>query len=417
MPRYPALLFALLTTAVRVTAAPDAKFDPATTATNQLGLELFRALATERPSENLLISPYSIQSALAMTYAGAEGETRTEMARVLHYPGDDAILHGSFLALRNAFDAAVEKSKADSDRRQQKGGKIDPLELRVANRLFGQSGYAFRAPFLALTKGSYDAPLEQLDFRTNSEPSRLTINHWVEEQTRQRIRDLLPEGSITDLTRLVLVNALYFKAPWSSPFRKALTENRPFRVNGTKSEPVPTMQHQSKLGYRAFGDFSAIALPYASDDFQFLILLPNDPAGLEALNAKLTPALLRECAQLKASSLLLFLPKLRIAGPTITLQKPLKALGMKTAFQPSANFDRISPDKLRVSEVFHKTFLALDEEGSEAAAATAVVMALRSAATAPQPTPEIHVDRPFLFAIQHRSSGTCLFIGRVTDPR
>lgn len=417
MPRYPALLLALVVAAVRAAAAPEAKFDPATTATNQLGLELFRALAAERPHENLLISPYSIQSALAMTYAGAEGETRTEMARALHYPGDDAILHRSFRTLRNAFDAAVAKSKADSDRRQQEAGKIAPLELRVANRLFGQLGCEFRAPFLALTKDFYNAPLEQLDFRANAEPSRLTINHWVEEQTRQRIRDLLPEGSIKDLTRLVLVNALYFKAPWSSPFQKTLTENRPFRVNGTKSEPVPTMQQQSKLGYRSFGDFSAITLPYASDDFQFLILLPNDPAGLEALSAKLTPALLRECAQLKAASLILFLPKLRIAGPTIMLQKPLKALGMQTAFQPSAHFDRMSLGELHVSEVFHKTFLVLDEEGSEAAAATVVVMDRSGAIAVSQPTPEIHIDRPFLFAIQHCESGAVLFLGRVTDPR
>ena len=356
--------------------------------------------------------------------AKRERNRRTEMAHALHYPDNEATLVAAFGALREAFDEAVTKSKEMADRVNSNGEPIDPIDLRVANFLFGQRGYAFRDSFLAVTKGAYDATFEQLDFRADAGAARQIINRWVEVQTQQKIRDLIPENGVTAGTRLVLVNALYFKAPWTSPFKKLLTEDRPFFVPGTEPKNVPTMHQQAYLGYASFADFSAIALPYGyySDDFQFLILLPNAATSLADLTAKLTPAMLRECAQLHGSSLILFLPKFRIAGPTFSLGETLQAFGMKSAFdQPrgSANFDRIAPrkpdDYLYIADALHKTFLALDEEGTEAAAATAVVML--GFGVAHSPPPEIHVDRPFLFAVQHRPSGTCLFLGCVTDPR
>jgi serpin B len=402
-----------------------AEFDPAATATNQLGLELFREAAAEKKNGNLLLSPFSIQCALAMTYAGADGETRTEMAKVLHFPPDDAPLTASFGALRGALDATVKKSAATAKQRQQVKGSVDTIEWHVANRLFGQRGYQFRQPFLALVKDDYAAPFEVLDFRDAAEPARGKINAWVEEQTRQKIRDLIPAGGVDKDTRLVLVNALYLKAPWEAKFEKATTQARPFHVRGVEAKDVPVMAQTTMFGYAKRDGFAALTLPYLGRDLQLLILLPDDRAGLDALSKKVTFDLLRECAKIEPQKIELYLPKFRIEGGTLPLGKMLQALGIKTAFdlpQESANFDRIAPrkpdDYLMISEVFHKTFLALDEEGTEAAAATAVVMPrVTSAMPVEKPPLVVHVDHPFLFAIQHRESGVCLFLGRMVDPR
>ena len=402
-----------------------AEFDPAATATNQLGLELFREAAVGTKTGNLLLSPFSIQSALAMTYAGADGETRAEMAKVLHFPQEDAPLTGSFGALRNALDATAKKSVATAKQRQQSKGSVDTIEWHIANRLFGQRGYQFRQPFLALVKDGYGAPFELLDFRGAAEPARGKINAWVEEQTQKKIRDLIPSGGVDKDTRLVLVNALYVKAPWEMKFEKAATQARPFHVGGAEAKDVPAMSQTANFGYAKRDGFAALTLPYLGRDLQLLILLPDDRSGLDALMKEVTADVLRDCAKMEARRIELYLPRFRIEGGTLPLAKMLQALGMKTAFdQPpqSANFDRIAPrkpdDYLAISKIFHKTFLALDEEGTEAAAATAVVMLAPLAAMPIEKPPlVVRVDHPFLFAIQHRESGACLFLGRVVDPR
>ena len=196
---------------------------PATLATNQLGLELLNQVAATAPGGNVLLSPFSIQDALAMTYAGAEGETRTEMARVLHFPADDVRLAAAFAALRQELEDAATTSAAIATDRAREGGKVDRLEWHLANRLFGQESYPFRTPFLAQEKTSFAAPLEQLDFKRAPELARMRINAWVGEQTSQRILDLIPPGGVDKDTRLVLVNALYLKAPWQEPFATSAT--------------------------------------------------------------------------------------------------------------------------------------------------------------------------------------------------
>lgn len=415
---------------LEVTAADHAAatvFTPATAATNQLGLELLRQLAGSQPAEShLLISPYSIQEALAMAYAGADGDTRAEMARVLHFPGDDATLAASFGALRDTLEKGAKSANA-----MHAAGPF-PIELHVANRLFGQAGYAFRSPFLKLLQDGYGAPFEQVDFRHDLEPARAKINGWVGEQTNEKVRDLIPPGGLSETTRLVLVNALYFKGAWQDRFEKADTDERSFRVRGTDQIKVPTMVDQT---YNVFGcakgpGFTAVTLPYRTGALQFLILLPDDPSGVNALAAKLTPALLQACARLKPPELPVevYMPKLHFEPPTMPLGAMLRTLGLKTAFdnQGSANFKRMADppnpeDALYISEVFHKTYLELDEEGTEAAAATATAMVETSAVNIPGPPPPppiiVHVDHPFLFAIQHRESDACLFLGRVEDPR
>jgi serpin B len=411
--------------ALYVAVGSAAEFDPAATATNQLGLELFRQAATEEKEGNLVLSPFSIQSALAMTYAGAEGDTRTEMAKVLHFPPDDAPLTTSFGALREALNEIAQKSTGTATQRQRVKASVDTIEWHVANRLFGQSGYEFRQPFLALVKDGYAAPFESLDFRGAAELSRGKINAWVEEQTRKKIRDLIPVRGVDKDTRLVLVNALYLKAPWHMKFEKAATQARPFHVRGVEAKEVPAMSQTTNFGYAKRDGFAALTLPYLGGELQLLILLPDDRAGLNALTKKVTADVLRDCAKMEPRKIALQLPKFRIEGGTLPLGKMLQALGMKTAFdfpQGSANFDRIAPrkpdDYLKISEVFHKTFLALDEEGTEAAAATAVAMPrVASAMPVEKPLLVVQVDHPFLFAIQHRESGMCLFLGHVVDPR
>lgn len=415
------LAFALLLVA-RVCAAD---FDVAT-ATNQVGLDLYRRLAAEAPAGNLALSPYSIESALALAYAGADGETRSEMARVLYFPQDDPSLQTAFASLRGSLDRIASESVQGEKQLEQEGGQGDVIEWHAANRFFGQQGYAFRGSFLELLKNGYDAPFEPLDFVHGAEQARATINSWVEDQTRKKIHDIIPAGGVDRSTRLALVNALYLKAPWEHHFEKEATTDLPFYPGGAKTEMVPTMRKTMNLGYLKGDGFTAIALPYRGGDLQFLILLPDDRDGLGPLAAKLTPALFRAYANLGLPRLIaLYLPKFRLEGLTVPLAQKLQAMGMKTAFdQPhgSANFDRAAPrkpdDYLALSGVFHQTFIAVDEEGTEAAAATATVMLSAFAVEENPPKPiEVHVDHPFFFAVQHRASGVCLFFGSVIDPR
>lgn len=417
------ILSSLILAALATTPMLAEDTDAATAATNQLGLEILARAA--KPAQNFLLSPYSIQSALAMTFAGADGATREEMAKVLHFPPDDAALQSSFSALNKALTTAATRSAERAKDAGPGRAKRDPLQLHVANRLFGQKGYSFRQPFLAALATGYGAPLEEMDFAASPEKARTHINGWVGKQTQEKITDLIPPNGLSDKTHLVLTNALYFKAPWTDKFELSATEPRPFQTADGKGEKVPTMRHQTHYAYAAHDGFVAVAVPYDSGDLQFLILLPDAADGLAAMKRKITPDLLAGCAKMKTEDVILYLPKLKLQPPTMALADTLKSLGLRSAFDDprgSANFDRMAPrkpdDYLYIGAVFHKTFLALDEEGTEAAAATAVVM-MRATAVLREPKKpiEVKVDRPFLFAIQHRQSGACLFLGQIADPR
>jgi serpin B len=346
------------------------------------------------------------------------------MQRVLHFPPDDNALHDSFSALAQDLAATAKKTVERLAEAKRIGGPSTPIEFDLANRLFAQRGYGFRPAFLDLVKERYGAELEQMDYKTDPEGSRKTINQWVEKQTKDKIRDLIPSGMIKPDARLTLVNALYLRAPWSEEFNAKVTTKEKFLVHGRESAEVPTMHKESRCGYAKREGFQIVSRPYFGGELQFVVLLPDDPKGLAVIEKQLTPKLIDDCAHLTSQKIILHLPKFRLEPPTIPLGEDLKALGMKTAFDEpkgSANFDRMAPrrpnDYLYISAVLHKTYLALDENGTEAAAATAVVMAA-GAAMMPQPQPvEVHIDHPFLFMIQHVPSGACVFIGRVTDPR
>lgn len=416
-----ALFVSSLTSAAE--PAPPAPSNPAAEAINALGIDLL-ARATDA-SANALLSPYSIQNALAMTFAGADGDTHTEMAAALHYAADETALHRTLSDLRKSLETIASDSIEHSKESEKYGGHIDPIALTVANRLFGEQTFAFRAPFLDLLKSTYAAPLQKMDFLQKADPARREINTWVATQTRDRIKDLLPDGSVSPMTRLILVNAIYLKAPWRNEFNKHATAPAPFHFSTAKSADVPIMLRQDHFGYAKKDRYAAVTVPYYGNGIHLVLLIPDDIDGLAALEKSLKPADLAAARDLPWTDVILHLPKFKIQPPLMDLSAPLKALGMKTAFDEpagSANFDKMAPrtpdNYLRISQVFHKTFLDLDEKGTEAAAATAVVMKAEAAPHTEKPRPiEVRVDRPFLFAIQHRETGACLFLGRVTDPR
>ncbi len=413
-------LFGALVTAM---AHATTNFDLAAKATNGLAVDLHRQLATG--NENLCVSPYSIESALAMTFAGADGDTRVEMARVLHFASDSGNAAPSFASLQHSLEEMSVKTAELAKKSKEFGGPTEPITLNIANRLFAQKGYDFRQDFLSLVKQNYGAAFEPIDFTASPSAAAQHINKWVADQTRDKIRDLIPENALNKLTRLVLANALYLKAAWADAFSEKTIQPEPFHVRGGAPVNLPMMRKTARFGYAKREGFTAVSLPYAGDDLQFLVLLPDDVDGLRALESKLAEHVLAECAKLEAQDVDLHLPKFKLEPPTIALAETLQALGMKSAFdipQGSANFDKIAPrkpnDYLYISNVFHKTFIAVDEKGTEAAAATAVVMMRATAIRGPKPPPiEVKVDRPFVYAIQHVPSGVCLFLGRVTDPR
>jgi serpin B len=417
------LILQLFGALIAAMAHAATNFDLAAKATNDLAVDLHRELATG--NENLCVSPYSIQSALAMTFAGADGETRTEMARVLHFTADASAVAASFASLQHSLEEMSARTAELVKKSKEFGGPSEPITLAIANKLFAQKGYGFRPAFLSLVKENFGAAFEPVDFVKNASAATQHINEWVADQTHNRIRDLIPGGALDETTRLVLANALYLKAPWANEFSSNATQPEPFHVRGGTGINVPTMQKKSgHFGYAKREGYTVVSLPYEGNDLQFLVLLPGEVNGLHALESKLSGDMLAGCAKLQTGDIDLHLPKFKLEPPTLALAEKFETLGMKTAFDKprgSANFDKMAPrtpkDYLYISQIFHKTFIAVDEKGTEAAAATAVAMMAGTALRSPPPPIEVKIDRPFVYAIQHVPSGVCLFLGRVTDPR
>lgn len=394
---------------------------PAVRAVNALGLDLQRQLRAV--PGNVCLSPYSIQSALAMTYLGASGATREEMAKVLHY--GDAEIGPALASLAASLEATRAASETRVKRSKERGGPTEPLQWSVANRLYGQEGYEFRSDFLKQVKRDFGAPLETLDFIRQAPKAVRRINAWVEERTRERIRDLIPADGLSEDTRLVLVNALHFKAAWAEEFVDSATTDQPFHLPGGKTADVPMMQRRDRFGHLAGKGFDAVSLPFVGEGMHLLLIVPKQRDGLAEVEASLTAETLAACARMERREVALFLPKFKLEPPTLDLAEALQGLGLKQAFdlpRGSANFEAMAPrrpdDYLFISKVFHKTFFAVDERGAEAAAATAVAMMRATAIQLePEKPVEVRADRPFLFALQQVETGVCLFLGRVNDPR
>ncbi len=389
-------------------AAPST--DPAdtgalTAGANQLAMSLYGRLK-ETPG-NLVFSPASMHVALTMTWGGARGETAAEMGRVLGVAGAE----DQVLAAAGAQIAAWN----DPSRTAR--------TLAVANRLFGDQGYTFNTNFVARTKDLFAAPLEALDFAHQHEAGRARINQWVKEQTRERIQDLLPQGSVDDQTRLVLVNAIYLLAKWESPFEATATSPQPFYA-GPTPKPVPTMYQAEMFRYGAADGAAILEMPYEGGDLSMVIVLPDARDGLPALESSLDASkLARWIERASVQRVRVWLPKFKVEpGEPVRMKEHLEALGMKRAFdRQQADFTGIAnppdpDDRLFISQVFHKAFIAVDEAGTEAAAATAVVMARAGSAPPSTPPPEFRADHPFLFFLRDTRTGVILFAGRVADP-
>ncbi len=402
------------------TAHLGADIRTAAEAINSFGLDLHQRLA--ETEGNLVTSPWSIQSALAMTFAGAEGETLAQMAATLHFPADEDALHAGLAALTADLATQAEQSRLEIDNPDRQGGPNTPLEILAANRLFGQEGYPFLDSFLDLTRNVYGAPLQQMDFEGAPEPSRQTINAWVAENTRDRIEDLIPGGVIDEETRLVLANAVYLMAPWAEEFK--LHEDFSFFLPSGSEIQTTALHREGTFGVADIPGGTLVSIPYHGGGLQFLLIIPETRDGLAALERSLTPDTLAAAAAAPPTQVDLLFPKFRIEPPSVTLADHLIEMGMPAAFdkpEGSADFSRMAPrtpnEYLYIGEVVHRAFLAVDQYGTEAAAATAVVMMrATSAIIEPEPAREIHVDRPFAFAIQHTASGACLFLGRVSNP-
>jgi serpin B len=366
-------------------------------------LELYQPLRQHQG--NLFYSPYSISLALAMTYAGARGETAAQMAEALHFDLPQERLHPAFEALAQALASRGEDA-------EDKEG--EPFRLNVANALWGHEDYQFLAAFLDLVERHYGGGLRTVDFVGAPEEARETINAWVEDETEGRIQDLIPSGAIDTLTRLVLTNAIYFNAAWAEPFEEDMTEDGAFYLLDGSEISVPMMRQTTLLPYHAGDGYQAVELFYDGYELSMVILLPEQ-GGLEAFEGSLDAEQLAAIiGNLQHEQVALTMPRFEFDAE-FSLKEALATLGMAQAFTDDADFSGMTGNReLLISEVVHKAFVSVDEAGTEAAAATAVMMGLLSAPAEPV---QVTLDHPFLFLIRDVQTGTILFVGRVTDPR
>lgn len=366
-------------------------------------IDLYQAARVGRAA-NIFLSPQSLSTALAMTYAGARGATKNEMKKALHFNLDDDRLHKAFDFVDLALAGRTKTTRPEDA----------PPRLEVANAVWGQRGLAFSPAYLDTLAQSYGAGLHSVDFKTQTEPSRAPINAWVEEKTEQRIRDLLPAQSLNADTRLVLVNAVYFKAKWEHLF-----EARPSPVDFTKLDgskvPATMIADHTDRAYSETDEYEALEIAYTGRETSMLVIAPK-VGQFDSFEASLTGGKVLDILDgLKPRDVIISMPKLKLEM-SIDLRQPLERMGMVSAFD-RADFTGITTaEPLKIEKVLQKTFLAVDENGTEAAAATAVVGSGGSAGEAPKPVRMI-VDRPYMLAIVDKATKSILFFGRILEPK
>jgi len=370
---------------------------------NAFAVELYGQLRSQ--PGNLFFSPESISTALAMTYAGARGQTATEMANVLHFTLPPERLHPAMAALLKDRNAAH-----------------DGYQLKEADALWGQQSYTFLPEFLKLTSDNYGAGLNHVDFKNATEAARVTINQWVEQQTEQKIKDLIAPGVLDERTRLVMTVAIYFKADWETRFNKEQTKDKEFHVSAAKTITAPLMHRTGEYNYFDGQSFQALEIPYKNKDLSMIVFLPKDADGLAAFEASMTAANIeRWSSKLKpASEVIVIMPKFE-TDATFPLNAMLKAMGMQQAFDcKTADFSGLASKEtiqrngtLYLSAAIHTAYVEVNEEGTEAAAATA------TATNVPMGVilNVFRADHPFVFLIRDNMTGAILFMGRLTNPK
>ncbi len=416
-------------------------------ANNALALTLLRALDGSEKGENHFFSPFSLQSALSMAAEGASGETAVEMGTALQYPyamRQSGEVPWEMTKMRNDFRMVSDRMRPGNSTKQ-----VDHYELTNANSLWIDKSFKISTKYQStITENYRPAAIIAADFRNKTDAERLRINQWVSEQTRGKIRDILPSGSITSLTRLVIANAIYFKGTWATPFSEKLTKSAPFTLRDQSKTSVPLMnmnnfkkgkyaafnangsvfntprsvddKFDEQRGYPAKDGYQVAELPYNGDTLSMMIFLPTAANGLDTLLSTLTVTQIDTCAEmLDAREYQLSVPKFKLET-TYDLIPPLRNLGMKQAFDAAqADFSGLSEasdPELYIGAVVHKAFVEVNEKGTEAAAATAVEMGVRSAMIGRPFVPRFVANRPFLFVIREKTSGLILFIGKVENP-
>ena len=386
---------------------------------NRFALQLYQQL--RRTEGNLFFSPYSVSTALDMTYAGAAGQTERQMAETLCLPTSSAVLEKMGVTgtpmtqeeFAGAFGAIIKALNAQAEN--------GPYQLSVANALWGQAGYAFLPPFTDLVETEYGGKLREMDFVRATEQARQTINAWVAQQTNDKIRDLIARGVLGPTTRLVLTNAIYFKGNWASQFEERRTRPEPFTLLNGDEIQTAMMNQKAEFRYAQVGanhdsPVQILELPYVDEVLSMVILLPKAHDGIKQLESDLNAEnLAKWLGGLRQREVKVTLPKFKMTSK-FSLQGVLGAMGMRDAFAPAANFSGMTGNRdLFISDVIHQAYVDVNEEGTEAAAATGVVMKLTSAI--PDQTPVFRADHPFVFLIRDSQSGSILFFGRVMDPR
>jgi len=363
---------------------------------NEFAFEMFSNL-TKKKEENTFFSPYGISSAFSIVYEGARSTTQDEIQSVFHFIKDEQARRNS------AYTLISELNKPEQN-----------YTLSVANALWVQNDFQILKEFNEVAETYYLAKTENLDFIFNAEDSRQTINGWVEEKTNDKIKDLLPQGSLDELTRAVITNAVYFKGNWTIPFDEKLTQDEDFKIPEQNTVKVPMMNVREHFNYTSTDDLQILQMPYKGGDLSMVVLLPKNNE-LQYLEEKLSVSNLKEWKnQLTRKEVQVYLPKFTF-NTKYMLNENLSKMGMSSAFDPEqADFSGINGQKdLYITGVFHQAFVAVDEKGTEAAAATGIVIGTESA----HPEPEIfRADHPFIFLIQDDNTGMILFMGKVVDP-
>lgn len=363
---------------------------------SSFAFQLFDQIKTE--NQNVFFSPYSISSALAMTYTGAEGITEKEMQSVLGFHEDKSTLAADYYRLNQRLDT-LDKGKND---------------LSVANSLWCQKGYHFLDRFLDINTKFYNAGIKKVDFKRKYPRVRKRINQWVEQQTHHKIQDLIGEGMLTPMTRLVLANAIYFKGMWEHPFDKGDTRSNFFYADGKRKVPVQLMHRSLSARYYEDELVQVLELPYSGEELSMMILLPQQIHGIDNLEKKLNDTLYDKYLEsMYTKEVELWIPKFK-AETQYNLNAPLEKLGMPSAFGKDADFSGMTGGKeLFISDAVHKAFVEVNEEGTEAAAATGIVMSK----TALVKKPQFKANHPFIYLIKDNQTHTILFMGRLSHPK
>ncbi len=369
---------------------------------NDFALDLYEEVCHTHESENIFFSPYSISTALGLAYTGARGQTAVEMADVLHFTLPVETINRAFHSLSETLSSG-NLIGAESG---------DPFTLSISNGLWVQDGFTLLDEYIDEVTEYYSAAVKNLDFIDDPDHSRETINNWVAESTMDRIQNLIPPGVLNDETRVVLTNAVYFKASWLKPFDERSTSDAPFVLTDGSTIEVPMMNQTDHFRFVSTEGCSAVELDYAAGNASMLILLPDGDIEefQQNFDADMLEMIRRRLSSVRAS---ISMPKFEFSR-SLQLSQMLKTLGMESAFASGADFSGFTgnPD-LFISEVLHKAFVKVDEAGTEAAAATAVIMGLTAM---PEEPVEMNINRPFLFFILDRESGCIVFMGRIVDP-